>query len=63
MHQGQRNLWWSMAYNAAGVALALSGALSPLLAAVLMPVSSLTVVVSSYRARTFERAERARSPR
>jgi cation transport ATPase len=36
-----------------GVALAMSGVLNPLVAAILMPISSLTVIVSSYRARTF----------
>lgn len=49
----RRNLVFSLAYNAAGVALAMAGWLNPLVAAVLMPLSSLTVVVSSYRARTF----------
>jgi Cu+-exporting ATPase len=34
----------SLAYNAAGLTLALVGALTPLAAAILMPVSSLTVV-------------------
>jgi Cu2+-exporting ATPase len=49
----RRNLAASLAYNALGVALAMAGLLSPLAAAVLMPVSSLTVIASSYRARTF----------
>ncbi len=49
----KRNLALSLAYNVAGVVLAASGHLSPLLAAVLMPLSSLTVVTSSLRARTF----------
>ncbi len=35
-------------------ALAMTGHMSPILAAVLMPLSSITVVVSSYRAKTFE---------
>jgi Cu+-exporting ATPase len=34
----------SIAYNAIGLSLALAGALTPLAAAILMPVSSLTVV-------------------
>ena len=34
----------SIAYNAAGLGLALAGALTPLAAAILMPVSSLTIV-------------------
>jgi Cu+-exporting ATPase len=37
----------SMIYNALGLALALQGALTPLLTAVLMPVSSLTVIAMS----------------
>ena len=51
----RRNLAFSLAYNAIGVALAMSGLLDPLVAAILMPMSSLTVIVSSYRARTFAR--------
>jgi Cu+-exporting ATPase len=34
----------SVVYNAAGLTLALAGALTPLLSAILMPISSLTVV-------------------
>jgi Cu2+-exporting ATPase len=49
----RRNLAFSLLYNVAGVALAMSGMLDPVVAAVLMPISSLTVIVSSYRARTF----------
>jgi cation transport ATPase len=49
----RRNLAFSLAYNVVGVALAMTGVLNPLVAAVLMPLSSLTVIVSSYRARTF----------
>ncbi len=49
----RRNLVLSALYNAAGVALAMAGWLSPAAAAVLMPLSSLTVVATSYRSRTF----------
>jgi Cu2+-exporting ATPase len=49
----RRNLVFSLAYNAVAVTLAMLGHMHPLLAAVLMPASSMTVVVSSYRARTF----------
>ncbi len=49
----RRNLVFSLVYNTVGVALAMSGLLNPLVAAILMPLSSLTVIVSSYRARTF----------
>ena len=49
----RRNLAISLIYNVAGVSLAMAGLLNPLVAAVLMPASSLTVIMSSYRARTF----------
>ncbi len=48
-----RNLAFSLLYNAAGVALAMTGVLEPLVAAVLMPFSSITVITSSYRSRSF----------
>ncbi len=48
----------SLAYNAAGVALAITGHLSPLVAAILMPVSSLTVVSQALYARSFDRDRR-----
>jgi Cu2+-exporting ATPase len=51
----RRNLAFSLAYNVVGVALAMGGVLNPLGAAILMPLSSLTVIASSYRARTFRR--------
>jgi Cu2+-exporting ATPase len=49
----RRNLVFSLAYNVVAVTLAMTGHMHPLLAAILMPLSSITVVVSSYRARTF----------
>ena len=48
-----RNLGLSLAYNAAGATLAVLGLVGPLLAAVLMPASSLTVTLSSALSRTF----------
>jgi len=51
----RRNLIFSLGYNVIGVALAMTGVLNPLVAAILMPLSSLTVILSSYRARTFGR--------
>jgi P-type Cu2+ transporter len=48
-----RNLVFSLLYNAAAVSLAMAGLMHPALAAVLMPASSITVVLSSYRAKTF----------
>ncbi len=49
----RRNLIFSLLYNLVAVSLAMTGLMHPLLAAILMPLSSITVVVSSYRARTF----------
>jgi P-type Cu2+ transporter len=51
----RRGIAFSLLYNLLGVALALAGLLEPLLAAVLMPLSSLTVVSNAYRSRTFPR--------
>jgi Cu2+-exporting ATPase len=52
----RRNLAFSLAYNAVAVALAMTGHLDPVAAAILMPASSVTVIVSSFRARTFPAA-------
>jgi len=52
----RRNLGFSVVYNAGAAALALAGFVSPLLAALLMPVSSLTVVLSSALTHTFARS-------
>jgi Cu2+-exporting ATPase len=49
----RRNLVFSLLYNAAAVSLAMAGLMHPALAAILMPASSITVVLSSFRARTF----------
>ncbi len=49
----RRNLAFSLIYNLLGAGAAMAGALNPLVAALLMPASSLTVVVSSWQARTF----------
>jgi P-type Cu2+ transporter len=56
----RRNLGFSLFYNAGASALALAGLVGPLLAAVLMPVSSLTVILSSAITRTFARSGPAR---
>jgi Cu2+-exporting ATPase len=53
MHVIRRNMAFALAYNAAGASLAMAGLLHPLLAAVLMPASSITVVMASWRSRTF----------
>ncbi len=54
----RRNFAFSLGYNAIGASLAIAGVLTPLIAAVLMPISSLTVVIASWRGRTFEAGER-----
>jgi P-type Cu2+ transporter len=48
-----RGLAFSLGYNALGVVLAMTGVLSPLVAAVLMPLSSITVLASALRSRAF----------
>lgn len=48
------NLALSLFYNALAAMLAMTGAINPIIAAVLMPVSSLSVVANSCRARTFK---------
>jgi P-type Cu2+ transporter len=50
----RRNIAFSLLYNVGGTALAMAGIINPLLAAVLMPASSLTVILSSWLARSFE---------
>jgi len=50
----RRGIAFSLAYNALGVALCMAGRISPLLAAVLMPLSSLSVVTLALRSRTFD---------
>lgn len=49
----RRNMLLSLAYNLVCASLAVAGVISPLIAAILMPLSSLSVVTSSYRAKTF----------
>jgi Cu2+-exporting ATPase len=52
----RRNLGVSLVYNVIGAALAIAGLMNPLVAAALMPISSLSVIALSCRARTFEAA-------
>jgi Cu2+-exporting ATPase len=54
MHAIRRNIGWALCYNALGVALAMTGKISPLIAALMMPASSLTVVLGSWLGRTFD---------
>jgi Cu2+-exporting ATPase len=49
----RRNIVVSLFYNLITGSLAMAGLINPLIAAVLMPLSSLTVVTLSYRSRTF----------
>jgi Cu2+-exporting ATPase len=53
LHVIHRNLAVSLFYNALAAALAITGLINPLIAAALMPISSLSVVAMSYRSRTF----------
>lgn len=57
----RRNVSFSLVYNIAASSLAVAGFVGPLLAAVLMPVSSLTVVLSSAVTRTFARTRTTRT--
>jgi Cu2+-exporting ATPase len=50
----RRNLIVSLVYNVVGASLAMAGVINPLVAAVLMPLSSLTVITLSAASRTFE---------
>jgi Cu2+-exporting ATPase len=52
----RRNIAFSLAYNVIGASLAIAGVLTPLVAAVLMPASSLTVVLASWQGRSFSRS-------
>jgi Cu2+-exporting ATPase len=47
------NLAFSLVYNVVAASLCLAGAVTPLWAAIIMPLSSLTVVTHSYRRRLF----------
>lgn len=49
----RRGMGFSLAYNGVGIACAAAGVLGPLEAAILMPLSSLTVVTNAYRSRSF----------
>jgi cation transport ATPase len=52
----RRNLHYSFAYNLLAGALAVAGLVHPLLAAIVMPLSSATVLASSLRSRAFRGA-------
>lgn len=52
----RRNIAFSIGYNILGAGMAVMGILNPLIAAVLMPTSSLTVVLGSWYGRSFSRS-------
>lgn len=52
----QRNMLIALGYNLIGVTLAMMGAIDPLFAAILMPLSSVTVVVGAWQGKTFPRS-------
>ena len=51
-----RNIAFSIGYNLIGAGLAITGVLNPLIAAILMPAASLTVVLGSWYGRSFSRS-------
>jgi P-type Cu2+ transporter len=51
----RRNIVFSIGYNIIGATLAVTGTITPLIAAVLMPLSSLTVVFASWSSTSFPR--------
>lgn len=53
-HSIQRNFVVSIGYNAFAVVLAMTGTITPLLAAVLMPISSVSVLALTLSHRTFD---------
>lgn len=50
----RRGIAFSLVYNLAGAALAVTGVVDPLIAAILMPASSISVVLASWWGRTFQ---------
>lgn len=53
----RRNILFSLTYNVVGVTLAITGAINPLIAAVMMPLSSITVLLGSWYGHSFDRAK------
>ena len=57
----RRNFKLSLSYNVVAVLLAMTGLIHPLVAAILMPISSLTVLSSVLASRTFSTHHKSRS--
>jgi Cu2+-exporting ATPase len=55
----RRNIAFSIGYNIVGAGMAVLGLLTPLIAAVLMPTSSITVVLGSWYGHSFARRRQA----
>lgn len=55
----RRNIAFSIGYNILGAGMAVLGMLTPLIAALLMPTSSITVVLGSWYGHTFARRRQA----
>ncbi|MCU0626784.1 MAG: heavy metal translocating P-type ATPase [Gemmatimonadaceae bacterium] len=53
----RRCLWVSLFYNAIGAVLAMTGVINPMIAAILMPISSTSVVLAAWKSRTFDAPE------
>ncbi len=49
----RRTIAVSVGYNIIGVGLAVTGVINPLIAAIMMPVSSVTVILMAWRSETF----------
>jgi Cu2+-exporting ATPase len=58
MRAVRRTILTSVAYNIVAAALCLMGLINPLLAAIIMPMSSLTVLAMAMRSRTFDGGSR-----
>ncbi len=54
----RRCLAVSLFYNLIGAVLAMTGLINPMLAAIIMPMSSITVVLAAWKSRTFDLPER-----
>jgi Cu2+-exporting ATPase len=52
----RRNIGFSICYNLIGAGMAITGVLNPLIAAILMPTASLTVVLGSWFGKSFSRS-------